>query len=141
MHMLSTRRNIQNHPRWFFLRSMPFRVRDPYYFVPKKEHPPKGCSFFGTPGGSRTPNFLIRSQTLYPLSYGRQLSHVYYKALPSQNQLFFNFITMAPGILASPPKTSLLFTAIATLSPPSRFIRVLSPLQTPSFNIDDNLQV
>ena len=25
----------------------------------------------GTPGGIRTPNLLIRSQMLYPLSYGR----------------------------------------------------------------------
>ena len=25
---------------------------------------------FGAPGGTRTPNLLIRSQTLYPLSYG-----------------------------------------------------------------------
>ena len=26
----------------------------------------------GTPGGIRTPNLLIRSQMLYPLSYGRK---------------------------------------------------------------------
>ena len=26
---------------------------------------------FGAPGGIRTPNLLIRSQMLYPLSYGR----------------------------------------------------------------------
>src|SRR5438105_4565569 len=26
--------------------------------------------FFGVPGGIRTPNLLVRSQTLYPLSYG-----------------------------------------------------------------------
>jgi hypothetical protein len=26
---------------------------------------------FGAPGGTRTPNLLIRSQMLYPLSYGR----------------------------------------------------------------------
>ncbi len=25
----------------------------------------------GAPGGTRTPNLLIRSQVLYPLSYGR----------------------------------------------------------------------
>ena len=25
----------------------------------------------GAPGGNRTPNLLVRSQTLYPLSYGR----------------------------------------------------------------------
>jgi hypothetical protein len=25
------------------------------------------------PGGSRTPNLLVRSQTLYPLSYGRSI--------------------------------------------------------------------
>jgi hypothetical protein len=28
-----------------------------------------GCK--GAPGGTRTPNLLIRSQVLYPLSYGR----------------------------------------------------------------------
>ena len=27
----------------------------------------------GTPGGIRTPNLLIRSQMLYPLSYGRKI--------------------------------------------------------------------
>ncbi len=27
--------------------------------------------FPSAPGGTRTPNLLIRSQTLYPLSYGR----------------------------------------------------------------------
>ena len=27
--------------------------------------------FWGAPGGIRTPNLLIRSQMLYPLSYGR----------------------------------------------------------------------
>ena len=31
-------------------------------------HAPKK---FGAPGGIRTPNLLIRSQMLYPLSYGR----------------------------------------------------------------------
>lgn len=29
--------------------------------------------FAGAPGGIRTPNLLIRSQMLYPLSYGRFL--------------------------------------------------------------------
>ncbi len=31
----------------------------------------------GAPGGSRTPNRLIRSQVLYPLSYRRALVHHY----------------------------------------------------------------
>ncbi len=30
-----------------------------------------GTGFVGAPGGTRTPNLLIRSQVLYPLSYGR----------------------------------------------------------------------
>ncbi|MEA2651809.1 MAG: hypothetical protein QOI85_1530 [Chloroflexota bacterium] len=30
-----------------------------------------GCS--GAPGGIRTPDLLIRSQLLYPLSYGREI--------------------------------------------------------------------
>jgi hypothetical protein len=30
----------------------------------------------GAPGGIRTPNLLIRSQMLYPLSYGRLFSSV-----------------------------------------------------------------
>jgi hypothetical protein len=29
------------------------------------------AGFVGAPGGTRTPNLLIRSQMLYPLSYGR----------------------------------------------------------------------
>src|SRR5699024_8026652 len=32
---------------------------------------PRGGSRSGAPGGIRTPNLLIRSQMLYPLSYGR----------------------------------------------------------------------
>jgi hypothetical protein len=30
-------------------------------------------AYFGAPAGIRTPNLLIRSQMLYPLSYGRLL--------------------------------------------------------------------
>ena len=32
--------------------------------------------YVGAPGGIRTPNLLIRSQMLYPLSYGRLFSFV-----------------------------------------------------------------
>ena len=32
------------------------------------------CGYGGAPGGTRTPNLLIRSQMLYPLSYGRSAS-------------------------------------------------------------------
>ena len=32
-----------------------------------------GAEEKSAPGGTRTPNLLIRSQKLYPLSYGRQL--------------------------------------------------------------------
>src|SRR5690554_4247287 len=32
---------------------------------------PRGAVALGAPGGIRTPNLLIRSQMLYPLSYGR----------------------------------------------------------------------
>ena len=41
------------------------------------------------PGGTRTPNLLIRSQKLYPLSYGRQLpkdSVTIYRDLVPGNQ-------------------------------------------------------
>jgi hypothetical protein len=31
------------------------------------------CTSAGAPEGIRTPNLLIRSQMLYPLSYGRML--------------------------------------------------------------------
>ncbi len=34
------------------------------------------------PGGSRTPNLLIRSQTLYPLSYGRRGKHTQGRGCP-----------------------------------------------------------
>ena len=34
-------------------------------------------SFGGAPGGTRTPNLLIRSQTLYPLSYGCVVERLY----------------------------------------------------------------
>ncbi len=32
------------------------------------------CGFGGALGGTRTPNLLIRSQMLYPLSYERRLN-------------------------------------------------------------------
>jgi hypothetical protein len=32
------------------------------------------CIFAGALGGTRTPNLLIRSQMLYPLSYERRLN-------------------------------------------------------------------
>jgi hypothetical protein len=35
------------------------------------------CSFGGALGGTRTPNLLIRSQMLYPLSYERRCRTVY----------------------------------------------------------------
>ena len=34
------------------------------------------CSQSGAPGGDRTPDLLVRSQTLYPLSYGRIIGGV-----------------------------------------------------------------
>ncbi len=36
----------------------------------------------GAPGGNRTPNLLVRSQTLYPLSYGRLRN-----SIPGQSRL------------------------------------------------------
>jgi hypothetical protein len=41
-------------------------------------HPFSGISLarYGAPEGNRTPNLLIRSQMLYPLSYGRRCSVV-----------------------------------------------------------------
>ena len=38
----------------------------------KGRNPCKFSGVSGTPGGIRTPNLLIRSQMLYPLSYGRK---------------------------------------------------------------------
>lgn len=38
---------------------------------------PKTTSELSAPEGIRTPNLLIRSQMLYPLSYGRLCSVVY----------------------------------------------------------------
>jgi hypothetical protein len=41
------------------------------------------CDFGGALGGTRTPNLLIRSQMLYPLSYERsQCSILHSKPLP-----------------------------------------------------------
>ena len=39
----------------------------------KSRKQPLTCAFAGAPEGIRTPNLLIRSQMLYPLSYGRVL--------------------------------------------------------------------
>ena len=39
----------------------------------RNQQKPSRGSFFGAPGGIRTPNLLIRSQMLYPLSYGRSV--------------------------------------------------------------------
>jgi hypothetical protein len=36
------------------------------------------CGFSGALGGTRTPNLLIRSQMLYPLSYERQMAQLVY---------------------------------------------------------------
>jgi hypothetical protein len=41
------------------------------------------CYCCGAPEGTRTPNLLIRSQMLYPLSYGRMSSGDNLKTLPS----------------------------------------------------------
>jgi hypothetical protein len=39
------------------------------------EKAPKGALSICAPGGIRTPNLLIRSQMLYPLSYGRSVEN------------------------------------------------------------------
>ncbi len=39
----------------------------------QQKRPLKGVCLVGAPGGIRTPNLLIRSQMLYPLSYGRSV--------------------------------------------------------------------
>ena len=47
---------------------MPFSC----YWLPVRPHSIAGVpGFAGAPEGIRTPNLLIRSQVLYPLSYGR----------------------------------------------------------------------
>ncbi len=40
---------------------------------PNKKRPEVIWSFIGALGGTRTPNLLIRSQMLYPLSYKREV--------------------------------------------------------------------
>ena len=41
----------------------------------KSKRPLMGVFCFCAPGGIRTPNLLIRSQMLYPLSYGRSVEN------------------------------------------------------------------
>ena len=42
----------------------------------KKAHTPKRCMcFFGTPEGIRTPDLLVRSQTLYPTELPAHIKH------------------------------------------------------------------
>jgi hypothetical protein len=42
--------------------------------VQAAQNPWKLKDAYGAPGGTRTPNLLIRSQMLYPLSYGRSVA-------------------------------------------------------------------
>ena len=41
----------------------------------------------GAPAGIRTPNLLIRSQMLYPLSYGRLENSVIYYVIIGEKQI------------------------------------------------------
>ena len=43
-----------------------FEFSSPFYWEYKNGVSPKGYTVFGTPEGTRTPDLLIRSQSLYP---------------------------------------------------------------------------
>ena len=72
-----------------------------------------GCS--GAPGGIRTPDLLIRSQLLYPLSYGRVAANRNRRRPGRQRrQLLGDAYSSAPSSPASVPSTAALPASILT---------------------------
>ena len=84
---------------------------------PACENPAEAGFSFCAPGGIRTPNLLIRSQMLYPLSYGRLLSklcvdneEILYTATsqapkPHCNTTFIHLFTRHPSDATQAPGT------------------------------------
>ena len=69
-------------------------------------------SFEGAPGGTRTPNLLIRSQTLYPLSYGCVWQDCIFLEGKSQEmslvEVYSSMVQSFPGAIPVQPAKSLI---------------------------------
>ena len=64
-----------------------------------------GLFFFGTPEGTRTPDLLIRSQSLYPTEL---LAHTHFSQTPEYNTTSLEklqvLFSLFPTFLSSPPR-------------------------------------
>ena len=75
--------------------------------IPKKEAPTGGASFFGTPEGTRTPDLLVRSQSLYPTELPAHTTLSKRSSIVTQDgekcKLFFKKIETVPKKRRLPP--------------------------------------